>query len=78
MPPKRSPTGALETLPLAGLMPTTPQQAAGPRTEPPPSEPWAIALNPAATDDAAPPLEPPGVYSKFQGFLAGGNPAGSL
>ncbi len=39
IPPKFSPTGALVTLPLAGLIPTTPQQAAGPRIEPPPSEP---------------------------------------
>ena len=77
-PLKLSPIGACDTRPRDGLIPTKPQQAAGPRIEPPPSEPWAIAHNPAATAAAAPPLEPPGVYSKFQGFLAGGNPVGSV
>ena len=59
-------------------MPTKPQQEAGPRIEPPPSEPWAIAHKPAATAAAEPPLEPPGVYSKFQGLRARRKPGGSL
>ena len=39
IPQKRSPPGALDTRPREGLIPTIPQQAAGPRIEPPPSEP---------------------------------------
>ena len=57
--------------PRVGLSPTTPQQEAGIRTEPPPSEPWAKPQSPAATAPAAPPLEPPVVCSRFQGLRAG-------
>ena len=38
------------------------------RTEPAPSEPTAAATRPAATAAAAPPQEPPGVCSRFQGL----------
>ena len=43
------------------------------RIEPPPSEPCAMAVMPAATAAAAPPLEPPGVRSGSQGLRAGPN-----
>ena len=43
-----------------GLSPTTPQNAAGCRTEPPVSEPSPHTASPAATAAAEPPLEPPG------------------
>jgi hypothetical protein len=46
--------------PVLGFRPTTPQNAAGCRTEPPVSEPSAIGTRPAATAAAEPPEEPPG------------------
>jgi hypothetical protein len=45
-----------------------PVQAAGMRMEPPPSVPMASGPSPAATAALAPPLEPPGVRSRCQGF----------
>src|ERR1700729_2573160 len=60
--------GAQETRPRAGLSPTTPQQDAGVRTDPPPSLPWPTGQSPAATAAAAPPLEPPGVRPVSHGF----------
>ena len=45
--------------PRLGLRPNSPQQLAGIRIEPPPSEAWATGTMPAATAAAAPPLEPP-------------------
>ena len=51
----------LEMRPKVGLMPTTPQQAAGWRIEAPVSLPSAIQAKPAArAAEADPPLEPPG------------------
>ena len=50
-------------------MPTSPQHAAGIRIDPIPSLPCATATMPAATAAAAPPDEPPGVRSRFHGFL---------
>ena len=50
------------------MKPTSPQNAAGMRTEPPPSVPMPIGPRPAATAAAAPPLEPPGVSMVFQGL----------
>src|SRR5690242_806839 len=60
--------GPGETRPRDGLRPTVPQQLDGMRTEPPPSEPCAKAQSPAATAAAAPPLDPPGLWSRFQGL----------
>jgi hypothetical protein len=48
------------TTPRPGFTPTSPQQAAGIRTEPSPSLPCAIGTMPLATAAAAPPEEPPG------------------
>ena len=47
--------------PARRLVPDEPQQAAGMRIEPPPSEPCASVPMPAASAAPAPPLEPPGV-----------------
>src|SRR5690348_16668360 len=46
--------GAPETRPRLGLSPTMPQQLAGIRIEPPPSEPCATGISPADTAAAAP------------------------
>ena len=53
-------SGPREIRPRLGLRPTSPQQAAGMRIEPPPSLPWASGTIPAATAAAEPPEEPPG------------------
>src|SRR5690606_36665504 len=50
-------------------MPTSPQNAAGCRTDPPVSDPRAAAAMPAATAAADPPLDPPGVRSRSHGFF---------
>src|SRR3954464_4060680 len=60
--------GSLGTRPNVGLWPTTPQNDAGMRIEPPPSVPNAIEVIPAATDAAAPPLDPPGVRPRSHGL----------
>ena len=57
--------------PRVGLRPTTPQNAAGMRADPPPSVPmWSGPIN-AAVAAAAPPLDPPGTWSGFHGFRVG-------
>src|SRR3989304_4234017 len=63
--------------PRVGLRPTTPQQEAGMRMEPPPSPPWAMGTMPAATAAAEPPLEPPAVRPLSQGLRVGPNRRGS-
>src|SRR3954468_12167095 len=60
--------GAGETRPRDGLSPKRPQQDAGMRIEPPPSEPCASGSTPAATAAAAPPDEPPGVRDVSHGL----------
>src|SRR5699024_5749809 len=57
-----------DTSPYVGFIPTTPQNAAGWRIEPPVSEPSANFTCPAATAAAGPPLDPPGTWSVFQGL----------
>ncbi len=64
--------------PRVGLRPTSPQQDAGMRIEPPPSDAWAIGTRPDATAAAAPPLEPPAIRSRSQGVRAGGALSGSV
>ena len=56
-------------LPKLGLIAYTPHQAAGIRTEPPPSLPWAIGTRPAATAAALPPDEPPAFRERSKGVL---------
>src|SRR5436190_15909508 len=58
------------TRPYVGLTPTTPQNAAGCRTEPPVSEPSAMRTTPAATQPADPPDDPPGTRSGATGLRA--------
>src|SRR5437660_5522156 len=73
-PAQSSPSsGPLEIRPREGFRPTTPQQEAGMRIEPPPSPPWARAQSPAASAAAAPPLDPPAVREWSTGLRAGGN-----
>jgi hypothetical protein len=45
-----------------------PQKAAGMRIDPPVSVPMAAGTIPAATADALPPLDPPGLHAEFNGF----------
>ena len=51
------------------MYPTTPQAEAGILIEPPISLPVAKVVQPEANVAALPPLDPPGVMSKFHGFL---------
>src|SRR5205807_9789228 len=60
--------GCVETRPREGFIPTRPQQAAGIRIEPPPSEPVAAGTIPEATAAAEPPEEPPVVRVGSQGL----------
>src|SRR5271165_5511858 len=56
------------TRPHAVLRPTTPQQAAGIRTEPPVSVPNAISASPRATATADPLDDPPGTRRGSRGL----------
>ena len=67
-PRKGSTWGAVGTRPFCGLRPSTPQQAAGIRIEPPPSDPIAAPASPAATAAAEPPDDPPGVRCRSHGL----------
>src|SRR5512132_2653065 len=60
-----------DTRPYVGLRPTTPQNAAGWRTEPPVSVPSAAAASSAPTAAADPPDEPPGTRSRSHGLRVG-------
>src|ERR671936_162373 len=51
-----------------GLSPKSPQNAAGMRIEPAPSEPSATPHRPAAAAAPDPPLDPPGVWSSDHGL----------
>src|ERR1700686_74401 len=55
--------------PWDAFKPTIPVRAAGPRTEIARSLPMPIGERPAPNAADSPPLEPPGVRSKFHGFL---------
>src|SRR5258705_10347460 len=54
-----NPAFGLGTRPIEGRKPTTLQNAAGLRSEPPASEPLATGTSPQASATAAPPREPP-------------------
>ncbi len=58
----------LGIVPCVGLNPTSPQQAAGMRIDPAPSEAVAMPTAPAATNAAEPPDEPPLVWARFNGL----------
>src|SRR5688572_10838852 len=59
----------LGTRPSVGFRPKRPHQCAGMRTEPARSLPTSNADRPAATAAAPPPVEPPGVRSRFHGLF---------
>src|SRR5262249_5789276 len=56
------------TRPYCVLLPARPVKLHGRRIEPPPSVPIASGVIPAATEAAAPALEPPGVFAGFHGL----------
>src|SRR3954452_25206538 len=60
--------GSTGTRPYGGLKPTTPQNEAGSRIEPPMSDPLASVAVPAARAAPEPPEEPPTPYTGFHGF----------
>ncbi len=57
-----------EIAPVAGRMPLIPQRALGIRIEPSVSVPSAKSASPAATAAPDPPLDPPTMWARFQGF----------
>ncbi len=63
--------GQTGTRPGEVRKPTTPQKAAGSRSEPPRSEPWASWPMPVARATAPPPVEPPQVSAGFHGLRVG-------
>src|SRR5918994_5820149 len=68
MPCQGSTAGAVGTRPFCGLSPNSPQQAAGMRIEPAPSEPIVAPASPAAIALPEPPDEPPGVRWRSHGL----------
>src|SRR5690625_3713348 len=70
--------GPTAVLPRVGFKPTRPVNEAGIRIEPPPSLAPATGTTPAATNAAAPPLEPPGEWLVFHGFRVGPCHCGSV
>src|SRR5438034_5287535 len=60
-----------DTLPYVGVTPTTPQNDAGWRIDPPVSEPNDATAVPCATTAAEPPLDPPGTRSGATGLRTG-------
>src|SRR6185295_10524623 len=78
-PPQPSPaSGPIGLRARVGLRPKSPQHDAGIRIDPPPSVACAIGTTPAATAAAEPPLEPPELWARFQGFRVGPNRRGSV
>src|SRR5262249_61281365 len=70
--PQPSPaSGPIGLRARVGFRPKSPQQEAGMRIDPPPSLACAMGTMPAATAAAAPPLEPPAVSGRRQGFRVG-------
>src|SRR5213593_1602735 len=66
-------TPARLTRPALGMRPAMPQKDAGPRIEPPVSEPIAQGASPAAMAAPEPLDEPPVKCSRFHGLRAGGH-----
>jgi hypothetical protein len=60
---------AADTRPGVGFNSAIPQQCAGMRIDPPPSLPIPPAEQKEAIAADSPPLDPPGVRSRFQGLL---------
>src|SRR5205823_2326352 len=71
-PPSPSPRyGAMVFRPREGLSPTRPQQEAGARMDPKPSEPCAMGSMRAPTEAAAPPEDLPEMRAVSHGLLVG-------
>ena len=70
--------GPTDVRPRDVFNPTSPQQAAGMRIDPPPSDAWANGTMPAATAAAEPPLDPPGVRVTSHGLRVGRKQSGSV
>src|SRR3954468_7927403 len=68
MPVHGSTHGCVGTRPFCGLSPNSPQQPAGMRIEPAPSDPSATPASPAAPAAADPPDEPPDVRVRSHGL----------
>src|SRR6476619_6341784 len=75
--PLSYPNGPRVVLPWLTLSPTSPQQEAGMRIEPPASLACAAGTSPAATAAADPPLDPPGERSRSHGLWVGPKAMGS-
>ena len=71
-------SGARDTRPRWVLSPNRPQQPAGMRIEPPPSDAYAAPTRPAATAAADPPLDPPGLNPCFHGLCVTPNASDSV
>src|SRR5579872_1722941 len=69
----RGNTPRRDTRPYVGLIPTVPHQAAGPRMEPPVSDPIAMRTMRDAIAVPEPDDEPPVLCAGFHGLRAGGN-----
>src|SRR5213592_534669 len=65
---RANPAFGFGTRPIEGRKPTTLQNAAGLRSEPPVSDPVATGTSPQARTTAAPPEEPPQVFVKSYGL----------
>src|SRR3954468_21022728 len=68
MPVQGSTYGCVGTRPFWAFRPNRPQQPAGMRIEPAPSEPSATPASPAATAAADPPDDPPEVRRRSHGL----------
>ena len=64
----RMPPSGFGTRPIDGRKPTTLQNAAGLRSEPPVSDPLATGTIPHASATAAPPDDPPQVFVRSYGL----------
>jgi hypothetical protein len=60
--------GCVGTSPTDGRKPTTPQNDAGIRSEPPRSVPSASAIMPVASAAAPPPVDPPALFVASHGL----------
>src|SRR5947207_10906245 len=71
-------SGARDTRPRCVFSPNRPQQPAGNRIGPPPSDAYAAPTRPAATAAPDPPLDPPALDPCFHGFCVTPNASDSV
>src|SRR5262245_66389300 len=67
--------GCVGTRPADGRRPTSPQNEAGMRSDPPRSVPSASAIIPVASAAAPPPVDPPALFDGSHGFSVRPNTA---